>query len=185
MPDLRLLQSQRSQVFQAIQQAGFDPADFELTDVAEPDPYDTIVTTIVHRPSRYYLTFGITRLPRRLGNARCVVYSPGQSTPQESQIAPSWPAQLSAVEGIWLPLLRRELEAPDLWGRIESERDEERRAARGTTSEVFDSALTAIEAQETVALLTRIEARLIERQQLEGERARVREKPIFLLTYEG
>ena len=172
MIDVKLLPSQRAQLFEAVKQAGFDPAEFRLDDTeVSRYPADLIVTTIVHQRSGYWLKFEITSLGRRMGDTRCVTYSPGHSSPEEKIITVDWPAQLHAVETYWLPVLRRELEAPDLWGMIARQREEERQLAYVTSSEEFGSTLTAAEAQEATALLTRIEQRLIEQEHLEGQRA--------------
>jgi hypothetical protein len=100
-----LLKSQMNDVFRAIQKEGFDPIEFkwEERDVGKQDIL--LIHRLIHEPSSYFFSFDISG----------VTYSPGLERRTETLGVRDWHSKLIKVP-VWLRYLKREHEAPDLWG---------------------------------------------------------------------
>lgn len=117
MSDLILLTSQRNEVFQTIQDAGFVPSDFEWEKV-KPRYRSRYTSTplLRYRPASFY--FSIAR--GELGHNQdgfIVEFSPGEETQLESNTSGVWQNVVWDVTR-WLGNVRREIEIPDLWEKL-------------------------------------------------------------------
>jgi len=121
--NLTLLRSQQNQVRALVERAGLDPGQFHWTQVQEYVAFDGsdtygVVSKLVHQPTSYYFLF--TFRIHVSGRQHFSTYSPGEETRIVEQYCDSWEAQVEDVF-TWLAVLRREVEAPDLWGAIAQE----------------------------------------------------------------
>ncbi len=117
-----LLRSQANKIFQAINNAGFEPSDFEWQD-AQSLYSGREVSRLVHKPSGYSFSFDNSDEFRS-------EWSPADQTEWDVGNDYSWTSQLDWFVH-WLTYLRRETESPDLWGAISS------------GSQVFESAASS------------------------------------------
>jgi hypothetical protein len=105
---LPLLKTQRNAVFDWVREAGFDPSDFEV-DAA--DWGGARCTRFAYRGSPYYFDVSMAR------SAYSLRWTPGDSEALGHVI--DYTVVFELIEPpfkAWLTYLRRELEAPDLWG---------------------------------------------------------------------
>ena len=105
---MKLLQSQKDQIYSSIEEAGLSPAMFKL-DESSGDTY------LFLKDSNFYFIF-----QEMDSGKHYATYSPGQETMKENHYPGSWDGQLSYVR-IWLGNIDRELKAPDRWGLLEEE----------------------------------------------------------------
>lgn len=108
---MKLLQTQKNQVYELIEEAQLSPGMFSFVDPIDPDDS----TFLRFNNSDYYFNFATSN--RGTHYAR---YAPGFDTPYEDQSATSWSVQLSNVRR-WMTYLVRELNAPDKWKLLEEE----------------------------------------------------------------
>jgi hypothetical protein len=102
----QLLQSQQNDVFQAVQLAGLEPAEFEWETVYVEHEYDVVaVPRLVHAPTRFWFTFDFR-------DGHIARYSPGRDALESHYGTRSWQNQLGAA-GDWLSYLNREYRAAD------------------------------------------------------------------------
>jgi hypothetical protein len=135
-----LLKSQMNDVFRA------DPVEFkwEEIDVGEQDVL--LIHRLIHEPSGYFFSFDISD----------VTYSPGVERRSETFDARDWPSKLIKVP-IWLRYLKREHEAPDLWGTLAQERD----LLGSVATESDNSVFTAAEQEKIRLVINEIRAYVI------------------------
>lgn len=108
---MKLLQTQKNQVYELIEEAGLSPSMFLFDDPSEPDG----TTYLRFKKTDYRFDFANGR-----GGGHFARYLPGYDTPYEDQSAGSWVAQLVNVRQ-WLKYLIRELKAPNKWKLLEEE----------------------------------------------------------------
>ena len=108
---MKLLQTQKNQVYEAIEDAGLSPSMFRFNDPIDPDG----TTYLRFKKSDYRFDFANSR-----DGGHFARYLPGYDTPYEDQSAGTWTSQLVNVRR-WLGYLMRELEAPDKWKLLEEE----------------------------------------------------------------
>ena len=108
---MRLLQTQKNQVYELIEEAGLSPSMFSFDD---PDNADGD-TYLRFNDSQYYFNFAKSR-----SGGHFASLSPGYDTPYEDQAPGSWSGQLSYVRR-WLGYLTREIMAPDKWKLLHEE----------------------------------------------------------------
>ena len=107
--DQQLLTSQKNQVFERVQQAGLDPTRFEWSKSSETG---IVSSELRVKDAPYFFRFEWQATG--LGHRRVSRLCPGPDT-REVVLEPyDWESQLIHVRQ-WLTLLRREIEAPDLW----------------------------------------------------------------------
>jgi hypothetical protein len=168
-----LLKSQKNSVFEIVQSAGLDPAEFEWTErrsIDSPIP----APALVHRPSNAWFTFDFDALAQHhLGH-----YSPGTETAEDVMRAGSWAAHLTNVAQ-WLQNLKREFYAPNLWDELAKQRE---LTAATEPSDDADNAPFTLEEQEKIASqLREIRELLVRTERLEGERLRAVESRLDYL----
>ena len=111
-----LLQSQRNHVFAAVRDAGFDPSDFEWDRDALDAGASASIDVLRHPTSGGFFEF------RHVGRSKANRFAPGEDVAVSSNNPGSWELQLAYVRR-WLEYLKREIEAPDLWGETSKERE--------------------------------------------------------------
>jgi hypothetical protein len=114
MPEHRLLNSQRNEVFVAIQSVGFDPAVFRWEKVRSQNTAGLDVPRLIHVPSGSFFVFDL------INKTPCCQFSPGDHTYVEEAFHLGWYSLLQQVD-TWLQYLKHEVESPDLWGAISGE----------------------------------------------------------------
>lgn len=116
-----LLRSQRAWVFSVLTNHGFDPREFDLQDEFSTvaGPHQTILApALVHRATRFYFAF---RIHPEQPTAFWVEFSPGNETQVDSYGSGDWGTVVAPTFQEWLRYVRREIEAPDLWGALRGE----------------------------------------------------------------
>lgn len=102
--DRALLTSQKNHLFKQVQDAGMDPADFE---VAEDGTHRR--ASFFHHPTAYYFSISIDDT-----TPFTISLSPGETLLKERRLSNKW-ENVAARFWIWLTCIRREIELPDLW----------------------------------------------------------------------
>jgi len=108
---MKLLQTQKNQVYEVIEHVGLSPSMFVFDNPSEPNG----ITYLRFKNSDYRFDFATSREGGHFAR-----YLPGYDTPYEDQSAESWASQIANVRR-WLGYLIRELEAPDKWKLLEEE----------------------------------------------------------------
>ena len=140
-----LLQSQRNDVFQEAQRVGVDPRIFDWSQ--EESRFSRApVSVLFHEASGFYFKFDQTE------EGHYCKYSPGTQTTTEEGSPGSWTGQMGYVTR-WLNNLKREIDAPDLWGTL---------AGGSPLSEVAALAKDSANTSFSEAELKRVEASLAE-----------------------
>lgn len=140
---------------------GFDPSEFQWEDGKSPLKPDMYVSVLKHKRSGYFFVFDYS------ATGHSALYSPGSDARVARRPTHTWPSQLSCVIE-WLKHLKREIEAPDLWGAVAQER---KLAEAASSSETPNSAFTPEEQQSLTAKIHEIEKYVIETHSLTGEQA--------------
>jgi len=106
-----LLQTQRNEVFEAVNAKGLDPRSFEWTQWSSKFKRGAQVSILRHNPSGLYFRFDFSN------EGHWCEFSPGAQSPSEAHPSNTWFKQMDHV-GSWLKYLRREIQAPDLWATL-------------------------------------------------------------------
>ncbi len=104
-----LLRSQRSRVFELLQEGQLEPAEFSWA--KEEIAGSILVSRLNHREGTYYFQFSSHEM-----NAWCIA-CPGRYRSMDYEYPKDWQEQ----EGIfrnWMRFLKREIEFPDYWGEM-------------------------------------------------------------------
>jgi len=109
---MRLLQTQKNEVYELIEKFGLSP---NMFDFSSPSDDDGDTKLRLKSNPHYYFIFAKAR-----SGGHFARYSPGYDTPYKDEGASSWSLQLACVER-WLRNLERELEAPDKWKLLQEE----------------------------------------------------------------
>ena len=115
MADHPILLSQKNEVFQFIKKAGIDPSSFAWEDRGSTYHQTGTVSALVHKPTGYYFKFD------HAGDVRRSEYSPSREKHFALNSPNNWQQQCFDV-GTWLACLKREINEPDLWGAILSQK---------------------------------------------------------------
>jgi hypothetical protein len=127
MMDVRLLQSQKNDVLDAILNAGLDPAEFTWSD--EREPMQNLCSRITHKPSGFSAGFTVDQMAYT--TMLVGQFSPGEHFRFERYDASDW--QMLLVHTInWALRLANELRQPDRWS-IYTDAQALMDAAGGTT----------------------------------------------------
>jgi hypothetical protein len=117
--DATLTKTQKNRILEFVVKYGPPPSDFQWTEKEQEESlsYSTSkrpyrVSILTHRPTNYYCIFG----------AHSIKISPGHSAKVESfSHEDRWEKKESTC-GKWLIVVKKEVEAPDLWAAIAQER---------------------------------------------------------------
>jgi len=96
-----------------VNEEGFDPREFELVDRQSEGG---VWPTLMHTPTAFSFTIIETQDARFR-----VTFMPGETTWRESYGNGSWDQVIATRLPMWLRYVRREIEAPDLWGELRRE----------------------------------------------------------------
>ncbi len=107
-----LLKSQANDVLERIQNAEFDPVEFEWEEYQSNYSGNTSAV-LVHKSSKSYFTFDHVER-----DGHMCEYSPASDSPTAKDSPGSWRSQLLNVSN-WLGYVRREVDSPDLWSALE------------------------------------------------------------------
>lgn len=163
---MRLLLSQRNEIFRLIQQAGMDTREFEWT---APDPRG--IERIQHGSSGYAFAFSATEL------GQYIDYSPGPIDVRVHEEIIHW-SQVPDHVRIWLQSLKRELDEPDLWAELEREKE---LLGGGDGEQVENTAFTLAEQQQIAAQLSEAQDYVRQTQELSPEQMHALEARIDYL----
>lgn len=108
---MELLQSQKDQIYELIEEEGLSPNLFHFE---EPTTYDAS-TYLRLKNSDYYFQFAENQ-----SGSHFAIYSPGEGIYEEKQNPGSWPLQLNYVRR-WLRNIDRELKTPNKWDLLAKE----------------------------------------------------------------
>ncbi len=116
-----LLKTQRNDVLSVLRQEGLEPSDFEWREEESSEVTGRIVSVLIHRPSKYSYKFDfVYKAMMHWHQAR---YSPGEESHRGFSFNFSeWKEHLEVIRTKWLPNLKREIEAPDLWAAVSQEK---------------------------------------------------------------
>lgn len=106
-----ILRTQANGIFEDIQKLGLNPSEFEWLET-ESGGGRRVISVLSHKPTGYYFAFELQEVGGHLAKM-----SPGQESPVEYDHTRSWANQYRRV-GQWLASLKKEYEAPDLWGAV-------------------------------------------------------------------
>jgi hypothetical protein len=112
-----LLRTQRDEVFLAVQKRGFNPSDFVWQERESAWQQFLRINVLSHHPTGHSFGFDFYE------GQHIAAMSPGSNSWEENvvPVPRDWPGQLKLVHQ-WLILLRKEVEAPDLWASISQEK---------------------------------------------------------------
>jgi len=154
-----LLRSQRSRVFELLQEAGLEPAEFSWA--KEEIVGGIVVSRLNHRDGMHYFQFSSHEL-----NAWCVV-CPGRYRSIDYEYPKDWEEQEGVFRN-WAAYLKREIQVPDPWGTLAKYQ-----AVLGMErpDNVVNEPISAYEADEIRQVLTRLGERIAQELKLDGEAA--------------
>ena len=114
--DNRLLTSEKDRVFGRVTASGMNAAEFawEEKDYSDYNDYKEILSALRHLTSRFYFDF----------RGDSIEHSPGTNQRIETVFLrddPGFPSKIHHLDQ-WLKNLKRELNAPDYWGKLLKER---------------------------------------------------------------
>jgi len=153
-----LLKSQTNQVFGALTDNGWNPADFEWQDVRSVVSSTAVISKLVHKPSGYYFTFD------NAGGEVYSTFSPASERESGAQRFGGFSSQLSGLAQ-WLGWVKRETESPDLWGAISQEAN----LIESATSDMDNTPFTADEKTYILSGLNEIKQNLLTAHKLDAE----------------
>jgi hypothetical protein len=152
-----LLRSQRSRVFELLQEGQLEPAEFSWA--KEEIVGSILVSRLNYREGTYYFQFSSHEL-----NAWCVA-CPGRFRSMDYEYPKDWQEQEGVFRN-WTKFLKREVEFPDYWGEMAKYQ-----AAVGVepADTVVNEPISACEADDIGRVLTRLGERVGQELKLEGE----------------
>ena len=110
-PDKLILRTQANEVFAILSQVNLDASEFEWQQTKSTWAHNGQVSQLVHRPTGYYFTFDHS------DQGHWAEYSPADEKPVHVAHPGSWNLQRAEVQ-TWAGALKREVDAPDLWGAL-------------------------------------------------------------------
>lgn len=114
---MKLLQSQRNQIFEIIQEYGLTPIQFEIYDTRKNLNSTTINTKVKFKSSDFYFSFETSTNDKTDHTA---AFSPGKDAYEETKFPRFWTSQIDTFKQ-WLEYLKREINAIDKWKRLDQE----------------------------------------------------------------
>jgi hypothetical protein len=157
MPSHVLLRSQRNDVLAAIVEYGLDPHDLEWGQRISPRSGNPS-PVLQHTPTGSYFAFEFH------GGGHWCEYAPADDRPTGVENAGTWPHVMSAVIR-WLSYVKREYEAPDMWGELRRGRD----MIEAPTA-VENTPFTRTEKETVAAYLREIKELIVRNHDLDDER---------------
>lgn len=164
MADRIPLKSQQNEIFQMIQNKGFDPSKFELNEEKSQQSVDKgglpdTISKINYSGTNFYFIFDFLR------EIHYSEFSPGKETLVEEQYPGSWKQQIGYVES-WLTNLKKEIAEPDLWEQLsEYQIAQEDQLSPETENDPF----SPDQVEQIISGINRIKAHLTNELQLDTE----------------
>ncbi len=151
-----LLRSQRSRVFELLQEAHLEPAEFSWA--KEEIAGGIVVSRLNHRDGTHYFQFSSHEL-----NAWCVA-CPGRYRSMDYEYPKDWQEQEGVFRN-WTAYLKREIELPDPWGTLAKYQ-----AVLGAEppDDMVNEPICADEADNIRQVLTRLGERIGQELKLDG-----------------
>jgi|APLak6261678124_1056121.scaffolds.fasta_scaffold04998_2 hypothetical protein len=113
---MKLLVSQKDQLYEFIQSTGLSPAQFEFAESSSLYTRGSIATSLNYINSDYYFRF------ENKQGRHSSLFSPGNEKFIEDQFPGAWDLQIRYFNN-WLRNLVRELNSPNKWARLKTELD--------------------------------------------------------------
>lgn len=146
--DLRLLPTQCNAIFRLVRDAGLDPNEFRWDEEEISTAYDDALVSILrHVPTKFFYKF----------KPEWAVYSPGPTSRTHESKVLGWNSHFSLVDD-WLYCVKREYEAPDLWGLL---RQDTKLLQLASSPDLPNEAFTELERQSIRDQLAEIRQHLI------------------------
>jgi hypothetical protein len=157
MKKFTLLRSQRSRVFELLQEAGLEPGEFSWA--KEEIAGNILVSRLNHREGMYYFQFSSHEL-----NAWSVV-CPGRYRSMDYEYPKNWDEQEGVFRN-WLRFLKREMKFPDYWGEMARYR-----LVLGAepAEDLANEPICAYEADRLGQALTRLAERIVQELKLDPQ----------------
>ena len=114
---MKLLVSQKDQLFDIIEKEGLSPSQFEFTENASLISHRQVATSLKYINTDYFFSF---ETGPNSETSHYAIYCPGIDIYKQSNISVDWPYQLHCFQA-WLSALSRELTAPNKWERLKKE----------------------------------------------------------------
>jgi len=110
--DLTLLKTQKNELYKILESNELNPSDFSW-DVRESKmETDTDISVLFYRERDFYFQFDFT------SDQWCLTYAPAKEKRSDFDAVSGWNDVTYSLK-IWIDLLKKELDAPDLWQEIE------------------------------------------------------------------
>jgi hypothetical protein len=114
---MKLLPSQKDELYNFIEEVGFSPMQFDFEErLSRFSPHQK-ATILMLKNSDYFFSFDTNR---NSSTEHFAFYCPGQEAHTENAFTQSWVSQKNCF-GRWLNYLKRELETPNKWERLNKE----------------------------------------------------------------
>jgi hypothetical protein len=114
---MKLLLSQKNELYDLIERSGLSPSMFEFTEINSQIAAGQYATLLAFKNSGFFFSF---ETGFRTETSHFAIFSPGRESIKETQNPGSWDLQLRYfIE--WLTYLLREINAPNKWDRLKSE----------------------------------------------------------------
>ena len=168
-----ILKSHANEVLLLIYHEGLAPSQFEWEERSSKHADNLEVSALIHRPTGYYFLFDFYGST----SEHWAEFSPASGSPLHSVHAGSWEFQRDYVLA-WITFLKREIEAPDLWGAI----CQEMKLAEATISVDIPNTPFSPEERETILeQLDEIEAHVLDTHSLAADQAKFLKKQLSYL----
>ncbi|MBA4242140.1 MAG: hypothetical protein C0448_15555 [Sphingobacteriaceae bacterium] len=111
---MRLLNSQKNELYDAIEVYGLSPAQFEFVNTKSIQSSPEVATMLCYKGTDYYFLFDTHY------GGHYASFSPGEQHFNDEAHTSDWDTQLMVFDR-WLEYLSREINSPNKWERLESE----------------------------------------------------------------
>lgn len=113
-----LLRTQRNEILKRITELKLNPKDFEFHRVKSESVAGCVISKLFHKPTRYYFTFDFSM---RSSEEFFIKYFPTEEGKKHVEFTKHLKFVIGNVVD-WLMVIKREIEAPDLWAAIIEEK---------------------------------------------------------------
>lgn len=148
---MKLLTSQRNEIFQLIEEAGLNPSQFELLYGKSKKKEGQSASILRLKNSEYFYSF-----EAGIRGGHYAIFSPGSECVKEEQAPGSWSIQMNYFMH-WLKYLIREISIEDKWKRLDKEI-----AQLNINTDSNESKFTAQEYEELRLKISMLKVNLIE-----------------------
>ena len=173
MTDYTLKRSEKNAVLNFVTEGGLDPLAFQWSEKKRWETFglegvQVMVSILTHGSTGYYIVFG----------AASVEYSPGHQKKVEWHEHYNEWASKGETCRLWIKVLRKELDAPDLWASIGQEKA---LSTAASSAHLDNRPFTAAEQTLIAAKLDEIKGYILEEQQLTADQGETVERELAYL----